>query len=99
MRFLPLGAILLFVLVRPGAAWADDLLIEDFESGDYQGWEIRGEAFGKAPATGTLFLHDAASAGSSGGCAGPMPTAAAAGTKGLPLRTARCRSSSVRTIR
>jgi len=29
-------------------------VFEDFEDGDYDGWMIEGEGFGKAPATGTL---------------------------------------------
>jgi len=33
---------------------AEDLLIEDFEGGDYGDWKVEGEAFGKAPAKGTL---------------------------------------------
>lgn len=33
---------------------ADDIVIEDFESGTYDGWKITGTAFGNAPAAGTL---------------------------------------------
>ncbi|MCA9136819.1 MAG: glycoside hydrolase family 32 protein [Planctomycetales bacterium] len=33
---------------------ADDLVIDDFESGTYQGWTITGQAFGDRPADGTL---------------------------------------------
>ena len=33
---------------------ADDILINDFEAADYGGWKVEGEAFGKAPAKGTL---------------------------------------------
>lgn len=40
------------LLVQPLAA--DDLLIEDFESGTYDGWTITGAAFGTEPASGTL---------------------------------------------
>jgi len=36
------------------ASGADDLLIADFEGKDYGGWKVEGEAFGKAPAKGTL---------------------------------------------
>lgn len=31
-----------------------DIVIEDFESGSYKGWEVRGESFGNKPAKGTL---------------------------------------------
>ena len=33
---------------------AEDLLIEDFESGSYAQWTLSGEAFGEQPAKGTL---------------------------------------------
>ncbi|MEZ6092571.1 MAG: glycoside hydrolase family 32 protein, partial [Pirellulaceae bacterium] len=33
---------------------AEDLLIEDFESDSYRPWTVTGDAFGKAPAEGTL---------------------------------------------
>ncbi|MEZ6042176.1 MAG: glycoside hydrolase family 32 protein [Planctomycetaceae bacterium] len=33
---------------------ADDVLIEDFESGTYEHWKLTGTAFGDAPAAGTL---------------------------------------------
>ncbi|MBL8815513.1 MAG: glycoside hydrolase family 32 protein [Planctomyces sp.] len=33
---------------------SDDILIDDFESGSYGHWEVVGEAFGTAPARGTL---------------------------------------------
>ena len=33
---------------------ADDLLVADFEAGNYQNWTVSGEAFGQAPAAGTL---------------------------------------------
>ncbi|MCA8994763.1 MAG: glycoside hydrolase family 32 protein [Planctomycetaceae bacterium] len=33
---------------------AEDVLIEDFESGTYSGWDITGDAFGDAPAEGAL---------------------------------------------
>jgi fructan beta-fructosidase len=37
-----------------GRGRADELLIEDFESGDYSAWRIEGTAFGDAPAAGAL---------------------------------------------
>lgn len=36
------------------AAAGDDLVIEDFESGTYDGWTVSGEAFADSPAPGTL---------------------------------------------
>ena len=33
---------------------ADDIIISDFEATDYGDWKVEGEAFGKAPAKGTL---------------------------------------------
>lgn len=36
-------------------AMDSDLVIADFESGDYGNWKLSGEAFGAVPATGTLF--------------------------------------------
>ncbi|QEG00387.1 Levanase precursor [Stieleria maiorica] len=36
------------------SADADDVLIDDFESGTYDGWSITGEAFGQHPAQGGL---------------------------------------------
>ena len=37
-----------------GAALADDILIADFEGADYGNWKVEGDAFGNAPAHGTL---------------------------------------------
>jgi len=42
------------VLVMAMAAQAGDLLIADFEGKDYGDWKVEGEAFGRAPAKGTL---------------------------------------------
>ncbi len=36
------------------ASAADDIIISDFEATDYGDWKVEGEAFGKAPAKGTL---------------------------------------------
>ena len=33
---------------------AEEIIIEDFESGNYDGWSITGDAFGQRPARGTL---------------------------------------------
>jgi fructan beta-fructosidase len=33
---------------------AEDILVADFEGPDYQGWTVSGDAFGSAPAAGTL---------------------------------------------
>jgi len=42
-------------LAMPSSAIAaDDVLIADFEAANYGDWKIEGEAFGKAPAKGTL---------------------------------------------
>jgi sucrose-6-phosphate hydrolase SacC (GH32 family) len=41
----------LFVSV---SVWADDLLIADFETENYGLWRVEGNAFGQAPAQGTL---------------------------------------------
>lgn len=46
--------LLMTAVAYSDAASANDLLIEDFESGTYDGWTITGEAFGDAPAPGTL---------------------------------------------
>lgn len=49
------AALLLLLALGFGAkSTADDILIADFESGDYTGWSLTGEAFGQAPAEGTL---------------------------------------------
>jgi len=47
--------LVLILLAGPAPAGADDdILIADFEGADYGGWKVEGEAFGKAPAKGTL---------------------------------------------
>ncbi|MCR9197982.1 MAG: glycoside hydrolase family 32 protein [Planctomycetaceae bacterium] len=47
---------LLLMTTATATAWprADDLLIADFESDSYDGWQVTGEAFGPGPAAGTL---------------------------------------------
>lgn len=53
---IPLLVMLLFAMARPRAAaqTSDDILIADFEGPDYGQWKTTGEAFGPAPARGTL---------------------------------------------
>ena len=41
-------------LLAPTGHAEDDIVIADFEGGRYGGWKIEGEAFGNAPANGTL---------------------------------------------
>ncbi|MCP4172889.1 MAG: glycoside hydrolase family 32 protein [Fuerstiella sp.] len=41
-------------LLRLVGAAADDVVIEDFESGTYERWQLTGDAFGDHPAMGTL---------------------------------------------
>jgi len=57
-RFLLLATCLSFAFVALGApsvsCAADDIVISDFEGKDYGDWKVEGEAFGKAPAKGTL---------------------------------------------
>jgi fructan beta-fructosidase len=50
---LPSCSVWLSLLTLVGAA-AEDLVIEDFESGTYEQWEISGDAFGDQPAMGIL---------------------------------------------
>jgi len=48
-------SVTLFGLAAPLPASAeDDILINDFEAADYGDWKVEGEAFGEAPAKGTL---------------------------------------------
>ena len=42
------------VLILLACLAGDDLLIADFEGGDYGAWTVTGSAFGSAPARGTL---------------------------------------------
>ena len=42
------------VIVFGGTLVADDIVLEDFESGTYEGWTITGDALGAAPASGAL---------------------------------------------
>jgi len=46
-------AFLTLAALSPAGA-ADDILIADFEAANYGQWKVEGEAFGKAPAKGTL---------------------------------------------
>jgi fructan beta-fructosidase len=48
------GVLLCVALFAPGVHAADDIVIADFEGGRYGGWGVEGEAFGGAPANGTL---------------------------------------------
>jgi hypothetical protein len=45
---------LLVPVLSTGAAAGDDILIADFEAGNYGDWKVEGTAFGSAPAKGTL---------------------------------------------
>ncbi|MCA9053145.1 MAG: hypothetical protein KDA75_04875, partial [Planctomycetaceae bacterium] len=49
----PMRLLATLVLCSTACA-ADDLLIADFESETYNGWQVDGEAFGPGPALGTL---------------------------------------------
>ena len=53
-RFMKILLLLLSPLFTTAVFAADDLLIADFEGPDYGAWKITGEAFGPAPARGTL---------------------------------------------
>jgi sucrose-6-phosphate hydrolase SacC (GH32 family) len=46
--------IVLFLILSTSARAADDILIADFEGNTYNDWKAEGEAFGPAPARGTL---------------------------------------------
>jgi len=58
MKYLNFCSITIFsvlsFLISGGPVSAEDLLIEDFESGTYAGWKITGDAFGDSPAVGNL---------------------------------------------
>src|SRR4051794_36100215 len=53
MRSLTFTLVLLCLLPSVLRA-ADDIVLADFEATDYAGWTTTGEAFGAAPARGTL---------------------------------------------
>lgn len=44
----------LVLVMAISASAADDLLVADFEAENYGDWKVEGEAFGTAPAKGTL---------------------------------------------
>ena len=52
---------LAFIVCVWGCAWAQasrpDIVIGDFEQGDYGDWIVEGESFGERPATVTPFVH------------------------------------------
>lgn len=54
MNFRILPLLLLTFLPTLAAHAAEDLVVADFEGGSYQDWQVTGEAFGTAPAPGTL---------------------------------------------
>jgi hypothetical protein len=56
LRYIPYRTLLiaLFLSVNTVARAADDIVIADFEGKDYAGWRVEGDAFGDAPAQGTL---------------------------------------------
>lgn len=43
-----------FLLCISRVAAAEDILVADFEGADYGAWQVTGDAFGRAPARGTL---------------------------------------------
>src|SRR5258706_9870286 len=49
-----LPALGILFLIATAARGADDILIADFEGADYGAWKVQGDAFGSAPAQGTL---------------------------------------------
>jgi len=49
----PWFASLALAVLSPASA-AEDILVNDFEAADYGDWKVKGEAFGKGPAKGTL---------------------------------------------
>lgn len=54
MKRLALTMAFILVLMAQGATAAEDIVIADFEGDSYGGWTVEGDAFGSAPAMGTL---------------------------------------------
>ncbi len=54
MKRFPIAIVLIGLLSPAASAAEPDLLIADFEGRDYGDWKVDGEAFGPAPARGTL---------------------------------------------
>ena len=54
MKWIPLTIVLCATLLSPWIYAADDIVIADFEGDSYGDWTVAGEAFGTAPASGTL---------------------------------------------
>src|SRR6185295_19333143 len=54
MRGRSMRTLLMAMLITISASAADDVVFADFEGADYGAWKVTGEAFGSAPAQGTL---------------------------------------------
>ena len=52
--YLLIIGLVMFAIITSVAVSAKDILIADFEGKDYGDWKVDGEAFGPAPARGTL---------------------------------------------